>query len=108
MSGLEILGAVAAVAQLVDYGVALSARAVQVYRNAQGTTAELQIMREMTLKFNDMNQSSIAGHQRGYLGGSPAERAYAETAHQSSEAASELLQVLDDLRVQGEKSKKKQ
>lgn len=107
MSGLEILGAVAAAAQLVDYGVSLSVKAAQVYRNAQGTTDELQAVNEMTLKFREMTQSSLTVHRQAQFENSPAENAYADIARQSNEAALELLRVLSEIRVQGEKSKSK-
>ena len=106
-AGLEALGAAAAIAQFIEYGIGMITKIVEVHRSSNGTTDDLQHMNTMVSRFRDMNSRMLSEHCQQVAALSTAESDFSSVARQCGDVASELLQILDKLQVKGAKSIRK-
>lgn len=101
MSGLEALGAAAAIAQFLEYGFKLTKKAIEVYQHdATQATKEMEASVE---EFRIQNELLLARYQ-GARQQSEAERRIQDTAHKCDQIASDLLRDLQSLKAQEQKS----
>lgn len=102
MSVFDVLGATASIIQFIDYGIRFGNKVVAVY-GGRGWFAELD---QMTLDFQQTNQSFKTNLQLRSTGPDSGEEVLLRIADECQQTAEELTQLIDRLSMkQEEKSK---
>lgn len=106
-SGLEVLGAAAAVAQLTQLVVGLSKNAIEVSRSIHGTTDEIQSLYVTTREFQRYYEAVSNRHQSLVGSKDRMEQVIVETmgAMQNTDVA--VLKLIDDTRAKDSKRRGK-
>ncbi|GIZ49069.1 hypothetical protein CKM354_001210900 [Cercospora kikuchii] len=102
-SGLEVLGAAAAVAQFTQLGIELSKNAIQVYGSIHGTNERTQSLYDATRKFRDQH-AVVSRHSQSLAHSSDKmEQVIVKTMEQIQATAVDLLKLIDGLRAKDPK-----
>lgn len=100
-TGLEILGAAAAIAQFIGYTISLGKDAAAVYKSSGGTTEEIEYRGNWIQRFQSENKEMLARDKKRLMPRDTTEESIHQLAQDSQDAAMELLNVLRSLRLQG-------
>ncbi|GIZ38534.1 hypothetical protein CKM354_000195000 [Cercospora kikuchii] len=104
MGPFEALSAAAAIAQFIEYGLRITATAVDIYKSSSGTTTQLQHVTDMTTRFRELNVTIEADCRKYSRTQDPGEKVLGAIAAETRTAANQLLVFLDGLRLKGPKT----
>ena len=104
MSPFDALGAAAAILQFIDFGLRLGNKAIDVYSSKNGTSKDLEELGKTNEEFQARNDALISRCQSVVASGGQAEEALLRIAQECKQAAQDLAELIDKLRIKGEKT----
>lgn len=104
MSAFDALGAAAAILQFVDFGLRLGNKAIDVYNSKNGTSRDLQELGKTNEEFQARNDALIRQCRSGTSSGGQAEEALLRIAEKCKQAAQGLADLIEKIRIKGEKT----
>lgn len=103
MSAFDALGAAAAILQIIELAVKLGDKALRVYNSKDGTTKDLEELGETTAEFQVRNGSLIDQCQVS-ISKDSSQETLLRIAVQCRTTANELAQLINGLRIKGERT----